>query len=246
MCEMHNMYILNGIHSPAAYTCHTGRGESIVDYMLCNKFVPQVKHTNLQAYKITDHDLLQTVIPIMGAEHPHSPDEFHPPKTASPKCQSARPPAEERVSHPRKTSPAEEKTERTQKKTYRWIEGTCLKEYGTSAAKWKAHTSTLAFSEAFETIAKEYAHDNNARSARIEEFLLEEATTAGVVAVSYKSSAKNPNKWAKHFAPWFNTKCHHARARYREAVKRNGKEFTHTEETFKEYVQQCKRGRAAH
>lgn len=168
----------------------------------------------------------------MGAEHPHLPNELHPLKTASPNCQSARPPAEERVSHPRKTSPAEDKTERKQQKSYRWIEGTCLKEYGTSAAKWKAHTSTQAFREAFETIATEFAHDNNERSARIEEFLLDEATTAGVVAVSYKSSAKNPNKWAKHFAPWFNTQCHHARARYREAVKRNGKEFKHTEETF--------------
>jgi exonuclease III len=37
MCEMNNVYIINGIHSLAAYTCHTGRGESTVDYMLCNK-----------------------------------------------------------------------------------------------------------------------------------------------------------------------------------------------------------------
>ena len=75
---------------------------------------------------------------------------------------------------------------------------------------------------------------------------MEEATAAEVVAASQKSSAKNPNKWAKDFAPWFNTQYHHARVRYREVVKRNGKEFKHTEETFKEYVQQCKRGRADH
>lgn len=36
LCETHDLYILNGIHSPATYTCHTGRGESTVDYILCN------------------------------------------------------------------------------------------------------------------------------------------------------------------------------------------------------------------
>jgi endonuclease/exonuclease/phosphatase family metal-dependent hydrolase len=41
-CELYNLYILNGIHSPAAFTCHTGRGESTVDYILCNKNYLQV------------------------------------------------------------------------------------------------------------------------------------------------------------------------------------------------------------
>jgi len=36
-CEQYNLYILNGIHSLSAFTCHTGRGESTVDYILCNK-----------------------------------------------------------------------------------------------------------------------------------------------------------------------------------------------------------------
>ena len=138
---------------------------------------------------------------------------------ASPDCNTARPPAAERASHPRKTSPAEDKIDNSSKKSYRWIEGTCLKEYGNSAAKWKAHTSMPVFKTAFEAITQEFAQDNDARSAKIELFLLEEATAAGVVTVSQKRTAKNPNKWAKHFAPWFNTNCHKARARYREAVK---------------------------
>jgi hypothetical protein len=62
--------------------------------------------------------------------------------------------------------------------------------------------------------------------------LLREATDAGVVKVSQKRTATNPNKWAKHFAPWFNTACHKARTRYREAVKRNGKEHRHTKLVF--------------
>jgi hypothetical protein len=50
-CEIYNLFILNGIHSPAAFTCHTGRGESIVDYVLCNKSYLQVKHTTQQELK---------------------------------------------------------------------------------------------------------------------------------------------------------------------------------------------------
>jgi hypothetical protein len=41
--------------------------------------------------------------------------------------------------------------------SYRWIEGTCLKEYGTSAVKWKKHTATPEFTEAFQTIMQTYA-----------------------------------------------------------------------------------------
>ena len=63
-CEKYDLYILNGIHSPAAYTCHTGRGESIVDYVLCNKVFLQVQQINLQQHKLSDHDLLYTHLPL--------------------------------------------------------------------------------------------------------------------------------------------------------------------------------------
>ena len=43
MCEQYNMYILNGINSPAAYTCHRSAGESTVDYLLCNGATLQIK-----------------------------------------------------------------------------------------------------------------------------------------------------------------------------------------------------------
>jgi hypothetical protein len=50
------------------------------------------------------------------------------------------------------------------------------------------------------------------RSTRLEEFLLARATRAGVLAVSSKRTAKNPNKWVKHLAPWYDARCKDARA----------------------------------
>jgi len=64
MCEIHDVFILNGLNSPAAYTCHTGRGESTVDYILCNYEKLQIRYTELQKCKITDHDLLCTTLPM--------------------------------------------------------------------------------------------------------------------------------------------------------------------------------------
>ena len=78
-----------------------------------------------------------------------------------------------------------------------------MKEYGTSAVKWKSHTSTMEFAAEFRAILTAYEDDNDLRSAKLEEFLLAEATRAGVLAVSSKRTAKNPNKWAKHLALWY-------------------------------------------
>jgi hypothetical protein len=176
------------------------------------------------------------VIPITPAAHTPPTGESIPPETASTNAESAGLTAEERASHPRKTTSAEDRRQIVKEKSYKWIEGACLKEYGNSAATWKNHTSSPAFKAAFEKVAAQFSNDNELRSKKIEEFLLNEATVAGVVNVSQKRTAKNPNKWAKHFAPWFDTLCYTARTRYREAVKRNGKEHQHTKEMFKEYV----------
>lgn len=35
LCELYDYYILNGIYNPATYTCHTSRGKSVIDYILC-------------------------------------------------------------------------------------------------------------------------------------------------------------------------------------------------------------------
>jgi hypothetical protein len=42
LCTLFQLYILATQDSPPAFTCHSGRGESTVDYILCN-------HRNLQA-----------------------------------------------------------------------------------------------------------------------------------------------------------------------------------------------------
>lgn len=75
------------------------------------------------------------------------------------------------------------------------------------------------------------------RTAKIEAFLLAEAVAAGVLVVSTRRTAKNPNKWAKHMAPWFNASCKTARARYRAAAKHNGSLHAHTVDLFKAFVQ---------
>jgi hypothetical protein len=51
----------------------------------------------------------------------------------------------------------------------------------TSAAKWKTHTSTTIFATKFEDIIKKYAANNELRSQKIEDYLIEEAKKAGVI-----------------------------------------------------------------
>ena len=48
-----------------------------------------------------------------------------------------------------------------------------------------------------------FAADNNKCSEKIDAFLLEEASTAGVLNAMTKRTSLNPNKWEKHLAPWF-------------------------------------------
>ena len=102
--------------------------------------------------------------------------------------------------------------------SYRWVEGTCLKEYGTSAATWKQHTATPEFEAKFEAILQTFAEDNDLRSTQVEAFLLAEATSAGVLTATVKRTSLNPNRWEKHLAPWFTSTCRAARASYRKAV----------------------------
>ena len=79
---------------------------------------------------------------------------------------------------------------------------------------WKMHTSTQEFKEVFTEIAQKHEADNDIRVAKVEEFMIEEATRAGVLKATKKRVARNPNKWAKHMVPWFNKRCKTARTRY--------------------------------
>ena len=65
----------------------------------------------------------------------------------------------------------------------------------TSAITWKAHTSTTRFATAFDEVTKKYEDDNDLRTEKIEEFLIEEAKTAGVIKSIAEKTQKNPNRW---------------------------------------------------
>ena len=45
----------------------------------------------------------------------------------------------------------------------------------------------------------------------VEEYLLKEAVAAGVVKEIRISHPRNPNKWGKTLAPWFNEICREAK-----------------------------------
>jgi hypothetical protein len=77
--------------------------------------------------------------------------------------------------------------------------------------KCREHTSTAIFTTAFDDIANKYADNNNLRAAKIEEFLIAEGVTAGVMTKTVITESKNPNKWDKHMAPWFDQDCKKAK-----------------------------------
>jgi hypothetical protein len=64
---------------------------------------------------------------------------------------------------------------------YTWIGGDDTTEYMRSAKTWKAHTSTDQFAAKFNATSGKFTNDNETRTKRVEEFLIEEAIAAGVV-----------------------------------------------------------------
>jgi hypothetical protein len=128
---------------------------------------------------------------------------------------------------------------------YRWREGDCLADYGKSAKVWHEFSSTNEFAAGFMAIIVDDKLTNDARAARVEEYLLKQATEAGVLEVSSARRAfNNPNKWDKHLAPWFNTKCTEARRKLKSERHRYGKRHKRTAEAMKEFLQCCKNSRA--
>jgi hypothetical protein len=58
---------------------------------------------------------------------------------------------------------------------------------------------------------------------KVEEFLIAEAIQAGVVKVKRKKIQRNPNRWAKHLAPWYGDNCRIARQNYKRTKRTFGK-----------------------
>ena len=84
-----------------------------------------------------------------------------------------------------------------------------------SATKWKEYTASKEFGEAFEEVMKQHHGDNETRSAYMEQFLIDQALKIGVARRQTKHVAANPNRWAKHLAPWYNDICREAKRSYR-------------------------------
>jgi hypothetical protein len=129
------------------------------------------------------------------------------------------------------------KPEATDDRRYRWREGDCLANYGNSAKVWHEFSSTDDFAAGFMAIIVDDKLTNDTRAARVEEFLLTQATEAGVLDVSSsRRTFNNPNKWDKHLAPWFNPKCTEARKRLKSERHKYGKRHKRTVEAMKEFL----------
>jgi hypothetical protein len=91
-----------------------------------------------------------------------------------------------------------------------------VEKYMESAREWKEHTASDEFADAFIQVMKDNAHDNELRSAKVEEFLISQALKIGVVKQKKTRIAANPNRWAKHLAPWYNDRCREAKRKYKQ------------------------------
>ena len=92
--------------------------------------------------------------------------------------------------------------------TYRWDIGTATADMCDGVARWKDHSASEGFRERMLRVVEDRELGNEARSARMEQFLLEEGERAGVVSVSRQKAPLNPNRWGKFLAPWFDSACH--------------------------------------
>jgi hypothetical protein len=184
---------------------------------LCNQVRFQVHHNPQDKYQLSDHDLLVTHIPITSSSllpHPTAtqaaskPDATTTTETIAP-ANATRPATQtgadaENVA----ATAAAAASAPSAKYGYSWRTGDCLTNYCTNAKIWADYTLTEAFTAAFIAIIEIPGISNDERDTKVESFLLEEATKAGVLNVTApRSPFTNPNKWDKHMAPWFTVKC---------------------------------------
>jgi hypothetical protein len=102
------------------------------------------------------------------------------------------------------------------------VEGTRVNNYATSANAWLEFTQRPAFVEALQKLINDAGTNNEERAAAVEEFVLQQAITAGVVKKIATTLPKNPNKWGKTLAPWFNEECREAKKGLAEARRMHG------------------------
>jgi hypothetical protein len=135
LCEMHNLYITNGLQPGprAEYTCKHNKGHSVIDYVLSTEAHTPIHIDSVVLSNIADHSLLYTHIPInYTGQHSYTHTHQH------------------TTTHPNQHSqPHQPPTNQPTQTIYKWIEGEDIGEYSASARKWKLHTESEGFIDAF-------------------------------------------------------------------------------------------------
>ena len=117
--------------------------------------------------------------------------------------------------------------------------------YIDSAITWQEHTNTVQFWEALLTVTEDATLDNDARSAAMEAFLLDQALKAGVVKKVSLVQPRNPNKLGKALAPWFTEECRAAKRELVRARREHGRDDARYDAAVRQYKHTCWEARAA-
>ena len=94
-----------------------------------------------------------------------------------------------------------------------------------------------------QNIINDPARSNEQRAEAMEKYILEQAVQAQVVKEVKITTPKNPNKWGKTLAPWFNEECREAKKTLNAARKIYGKEDARVTGALKNFHKVCIKGR---
>jgi hypothetical protein len=136
---------------------------------------------------------------------------------------------------------AENKT--TPEKIFKWVEGTNIQNYAQSAQTWTEYTSKVEFTAKFKTLVENTTLSNDERAEAVEEFLLQEAISAGVVKEIKVTVPRNPNKWGKTLAPWYTETCRAAKRDMAMARREHGKGDKRSISATRAYFKTCSKAR---
>lgn len=84
---------------------------------------------------------------------------------------------------------------------------------------------------------------NEQRAGAIEQFLIAEAESAGVVKQIELKPHRNPNKWTKQLAPWFNDKCRDSKKAWQAAKYLHGRDSDKAKQAAATYRKSCIQGK---
>jgi hypothetical protein len=79
------------------------------------------------------------------------------------------------------------------------------------------------FTNDLQALVNDNTCSNDDRAAAVEKYILNKAVEMGVVKEIKFTPPRNPNKWGKTLAPWFNDKCKEAKKALAAAKRNFGK-----------------------